>query len=301
MRSEMKKNAWAAEGMIVLAAALWGCTGFFVRRLSALGHTQIQIVFLRVIFALAGMAVLLLFRDRRLFRVRLRDLWCFFGTGVVSLLFFNVCYFQAMQLTTLSVAAVLLYTAPCFVMLLSAPLFRERITANKLAALVLMLGGCALVTGILDGNARATLGGVLFGLGSGIGYALYSIFGRYALNRGYDPYTISFYTFAFAAAGCLPFAGLPQLAVSLTPSAWLYSAGIGLICCTLPYVFYTKGLKWVENGRASLLATMEPLVATLISVLAFGERFTWFNACGIVLMIVSVLVMNGSTRRSETA
>ena len=52
--------------------------------------------------------------------------------------------------------------------------------------------------------------------------------------------------------------------------------------------FKNNGIKVTRKGGSEM-------------VIYFGERFTWFNACGIVLMIVSVLVMNGSTRRSETA
>lgn len=114
-------------------------------------------------------------------RIRLRDLWLFAGTGICSLVFFNYCYFNAMQQTSLAVAALLLYTAPVFVMLMSLVCFGEAFTRTKALALLLTFSGCACVTGVFGSSVTLTLSGLLYGLGSGFGYALYSIFGKYAV------------------------------------------------------------------------------------------------------------------------
>ena len=144
---------------------------------------------------------LIIITNRAAFRVKPKDFWCFFGSGVCALLFFTWCYFHAINLMSLSAAAILLYTAPTIVMLLSAVFFKERITPLKLAALVLAFLGCVLVSGVGGAGARLTAQGVLFGLGSGIGYALYSIFARFALDRGYSSSTINFYSCLLAALG----------------------------------------------------------------------------------------------------
>ena len=78
-------------------------------------------------------------RNPKSLRVNPKDLWCFFGTGIVSMVFFNYCYFRLISISSLSVAAVMLYTAPVFVMLLSAVLFRERITRRQGVAMALAL------------------------------------------------------------------------------------------------------------------------------------------------------------------
>lgn len=198
----MKKAT--ASSYILIAAALWGCIAVFYRGLSALGFSALQVVFLRTATAALMTGVYLSVCRRSEFRIRLRDLWMFIGTGIVSLAFFNVCYFRAMDEISPSVAAVLLYTAPIFVIFLSAVLFRERLTAIKLIGTAIAFVGCILVTGALTG-ASVTGKGLFFGLGSGIGYALYTIFGVYALRR-YDSWCISFYTFVlrqFAYSFCV--------------------------------------------------------------------------------------------------
>ena len=131
--------------------------GLFVRRLNAAGLQALEVMELRVLvgLALAGVYLALFHRER--LRVRVRDLWCFFGTGVCSLLFFSWCYFTGMSMASLSVMGVLLYTAPAFVMLMSALLFRERLSTAKLIALAMTFAGCCLVSG-LGGGTRLSGG-----------------------------------------------------------------------------------------------------------------------------------------------
>lgn len=138
----MQKKAYLS---IISAAALWGCIGVFLRLLTAAGLDSMESVAVRSTVAAILYFFWLLFTDRAAFRVRLQDLWCFVGTGIFSVLFFNWCYFNAISLSALSVAAVLLYTSPVFVMLLSALCFQEPITPRKIGALLLTFCGCVLV------------------------------------------------------------------------------------------------------------------------------------------------------------
>ena len=104
---------------IISAAVCWGLIGLFVRTLAAQGFSSMQIVALRSLAAAICVTLPLLQSGSAALRIRLRDLWLFVGTGICSLVFFNYCYFNAMQQTSLAVAALLLYTAPVFVMLMS--------------------------------------------------------------------------------------------------------------------------------------------------------------------------------------
>ncbi|MEG2204019.1 MAG: DMT family transporter, partial [Oscillospiraceae bacterium] len=249
---------------VLAAASLWGCIGVFLHPLTALGLTALQIVVVRT----AGSALLLtaalgLFRPG-LLRIDWRDGWIFFGTGVLSLLFFNWCYFGAIREVGLSVAAVLLYTSPIFVLLLSAALFGERLTRRKLLALGLTFAGCALVTGALGQSGAIGARGLLLGLGAGFGYALYSIFGRFALRK-YASLTITVWTFLCCGAASLLLAactdGLPPMRWLVAEKSGLFAVlGLTLLCCVLPYFLYTAGLSGIETGRAAMLATVEPAV-----------------------------------------
>ena len=290
------KSGALSVALILLAASGWGVIGLFSRPLTAAGLTALQVTFVRSAVVLAGMGLLLLVKDRRLFRIELRDGWIFLGTGLVSIVFFNVCYFTTIQMTTLAAASVLLYTAPCFVMLMSAVFFKERITARKLAALALAFGGCVLVSGIGSGGGITPLG-LLVGVGSGFGYATYSIFGKVALKK-YHTFTVIFYTFLVSTVCLAPFVHIGQGIHALTSNGaapWL-ALGLGIISTFMPYVCYTTGLENVEAGRASVLAFAEPMVATLAGIVVYHERLHALNASGIALIFLAIVLLSVPAR-----
>ena len=97
---------------VITAGCLWGLMGLFTRTLATYGVDSTGAIVLRCGIAALLFAVTLLVRDPKQFRIRLKDIWCFIGTGICSLLFFTYCYFQAITIMDLSTAAVLLYTAP---------------------------------------------------------------------------------------------------------------------------------------------------------------------------------------------
>jgi drug/metabolite transporter (DMT)-like permease len=191
------------------------------------------------------------------------------------------------------VAVVLLYTSPVFVMLLSAMLFKERITRRKLLCLGMTVLGCALVGGVFGGSTRLTLRVLLAGLGSGFFYALYTIFARVALRR-YDSMTVTAYTFLLGALGSLPLgkAGATASTLAGTPILLLFCLGIGIVSTVLPYVLYTWGLQRMDSGRAAILVAVEPLVGAVLGMAAYGEPRDAAKLAGILLILVAILLLN---------
>ena len=287
---ETQKKA-PASAAILAAAALWGMIGLWNRRLMAAGLSPLSIVLVR---NLGGMVLLVLFfafRDQSVFRVERRHLKYFLGTGVVSVVFFTVCYFSCQKLCSLAAASILLYTAPSFVVILSAVLWKEPVTGKKLLALGLTLLGCACVCGVFSGGLSVTIPGVLLGLGSGFFYALYSIFGRYALAH-YPPLTVTVWTFLFAGPASLALLRPGRMAAALgPPRQWLLSLGLAVFSTVAPYILYTRGLARVESGRASIMASLEPVAATLVGVLAFGEPLSPAAAAGILCVLAGVYIL----------
>ena len=293
-------NAFAAF-CILAAGCMWGSMGIWVRRCTAAGLDAMQILTLRVLVTSVLMTVFLSIYNRKLLYIRRKDLWCFLGTGICSILFFGYCYNRTIVLASLSVAAILLYTAPVFVMILSRLLFGEQLSAKKLAALLMAFSGCVFVTGIAGSDSAVSTAGILTGLGSGFGYALYSIFSRFALERGYHPFTVTLYTFLCASVAALFLADLPPLVdfVTETTGNFLYCIGYGVVTTVLPYILYTYGLSRIENGKASIMATVEPVVATLLGILVFHEPMTLQGTVGIVLVLSALFLLNKKSIVSE--
>ena len=280
--------------LIILAGIFWGSMGIFVRKLGTYGFTSVQIVAIRITLAALVFSIVLFIRDRSGFRITLRDLPLFLGLGFGSILFFTVCYFTAITIMPLSTAAILLYTSPIWIMLMSMLFFREKLNRIKLIALALAFAGCVLVSGI--SGEGITLIGLLIGLGSGIGYGLYSILGTIALRR-YSPYTVTTYTFLFAAAGSWLVCGPADMISKFTAAADLpfllfFCCLTALVTAVIPFLSYTLGLRTVEASRAGILATIEPMVATLIGILVFAEPLTLLSGLGILLILTAVVLLN---------
>ena len=284
---------------ILIAGVLWGSMGIFVRKYNAHDMSSMEIVALRAVVTVVMMFVFLMIYDRKLLKIRIKDIWCFIGTGLLSIIFFNFCYFKAITMTSLSVAAVLLYTAPAIVMILSAILFKEKLTGIKVLSLIATFVGCIFVTGVIGSGESLSIPGILTGLGAGFGYALYSIFSRYALERGYHSFTISFYTFLIATVGVLPFTDCVKLCEVCCTSVGMFAFTIlfGLISTILPYIFYNFGLVHIENGKASIIASVEPVVATLFGVVLFNEELTFNTVIGVILVLGAIIVCNINLKR----
>jgi len=275
--------------------------GLVVRPLNEIGLVTMDICFLRSVITFAVMFAGLLLFDRSALKIRIRDIWCFIGTGALSVSFFNFCYFKTITLTSLSVAAVLLYTAPAFVMIMSFFLFKETMTKRKVIALLIAFTGCVLVSGVINGSGTLNAKGLLVGLGAGFGYALYSIFGRYALQRGYNSITITFYTFVFATVATVFMADVSSIIniVGTHPQLGVYAAFMILFVTLFPYLCYTKGLSGMENGTASVIASIEPVMATVLGILIYKEKMTFMNAFGMILVLLSIIILNSKVEERK--
>ncbi len=277
---------------ILTAAGLWGLTGIFVRKLNAAGLDNFQLLFFRSLITAATISIYLFICDKSKMKISPKDWWYFFGTGILSFALFGFCYFYTIAHASMSVAAILLYTSPFFVMIMAAIFFREKITATKIIALMMAAAGCVMICGT-DRNVTIVPIVIFTGVASGFCYALYSIFGRVALSK-YSSGTVTAYTFIFATIGSLFFVDFPKIAsVAVSdPGAIALTVVFSFISAVLPYVFYTGGLKYVDTGKASIMATFEMVVASLAGVIAFGESITAIGTIGIILVLCAVWALN---------
>ena len=288
-----------APFLVILAGCCWATLGVFVRHLNEIGLQSMQIVESRSILTVIGMFGALGIFRRDLLRVKAKDLWCFAGGGIVSIILFNYCYFQTIQRASLSTAAILLYTSPIFVLLLSVPLFGEKLTRKKLICLSMAFVGCALASGVA-GGMRLSAETLLFGLGSGFGYGLYSIFSRFALQRGYHPITITAYIFLFGALGGIPLTEFGEIAaVAGQPEHLLYLLIYTFVTTIVPYISYTTGLRYVENGVAAVLACIEPVMATIFGIFFFSELPTVTGWLGILLVLAALTILNLQPKKAH--
>ncbi|ALF18823.1 DMT family transporter [Fusobacterium animalis] len=286
----MKKISYL---LIVVAAVLWGSIGLFSKIAGNRGFTPIDICFIRSLFSVIILGIFFSIKDRNIFKLKsIVDLKYFVGTGIISFSLYNWSYIAAIKETSMGVAAILLYTAPSIIMILSVFLFHEKITRIKILVIVITFIGCMMVTGIFEGENIISWKGFLYGILSGIGYGLYSIFGKYALQK-YSSVTVVFYTFLMSTfLFCV--IGKPIIIISKIneSQSWIFIVSFALFSAAIPYILYTKGLSKIEASKASIIANIEPVVAAIIGICVFSEEINFLKILGIILVLGAVCIIN---------
>ncbi len=274
---------------IIAAAILWGIIGPVSRLAFDQGVMPLEVAFWRAVLAwicFGGHAV-----ASGQLRIQARDLPFLLIFSVTGVTLFYGSYQLAVEKGGAALAAVLLYTAPAWVTVLSRMVFKEPLTLVKCAALVMTIAGVAGVSyGV--GNGASGFGGqldataFLFGLIAGFCYSLYYIFGKHFSGR-YDSPTIFLYILPLGALLLLPWVTFsPKTAV-----AWGALATLAFFSTYLAYYFYYAGLRHLEASRAAITATIEPVIAALVAYFWWQESFSIIGYAGGLLILASVVLI----------
>ena len=281
---------------ILLAGIFWGSMGLFVHVLTdTFGFSSIQGAVIRITSCMIILGVFLLIKDRSLFRVKAKDLPLLAANGLISVLLMTSFYFASVSAgTSMSITAVLVYTAPFIVVIVSCLFLGEKFTLQKVISLIIAFTGCCLVS--LTDAGKSTPLGLVFGICSGISYALYSILSTVALRRKIHSFTVTFYSFVFASVGCVfiaVFTNMKDVVAAATdiPRLILAILGTGLVTAVLPFTLYTKGLSGTSPAKASIMAYIEPIAACVFGYFR-GETLTGLMILGIVLTVTAIVFLN---------
>ncbi|MBR0277047.1 MAG: EamA family transporter, partial [Clostridia bacterium] len=247
---------------------------------------------IRITVTAAAMIIFILIKDKSLLRFKINDIYLFALNGFFSVFGMSTLYLYTIENTSLSTASILLYTSPIWVIIMSAIFLHEKITWQKLVAVIFAFIGCVFVSGI-GGTGNIGFFFFLIGISSGISYGLYSIIGSIALRK-YNPYTLTAYSFIFAAIPSLMLAlpsGIADVVIKSPNKAYavLMIIATGIETAFLPFMLYTLGLKNVEPGKAAIMASVEPMVATITGFVVYGQKASLF---GIFFIMLAVLLVN---------
>jgi drug/metabolite transporter (DMT)-like permease len=217
--------------------------------------------------------------------------------GIVGIGLFYWLYTQAIVQTTVTTAVVLLYTAPAFVTVIAWRLWGETLDARKLVALALAFGGCALVARAYDlTRLGLNLGGIACGLGAGLTYALFTIFGKVVVKR-YSPWTGLTYQLLFGALFLAPLQTWAAFTPLIEfPQAWFFALALALGPTLGAIWFFAAGLANVPASNASILATIEPVMASVLAFVLLGERLEVWQMVGGVMVVLGAISLGRVVR-----
>ncbi len=283
---------------------MWGSGGVFVRTFDSLGMDNFTMLFTRIIVSVALLGVGLFLYDRSLLKIKLRDLWVFLGGGILGMFGINLTYNEAIKHGTLALASVLLSMSPLFVVTFSILFFHEKMTIQKGVCMAAALMGCVLVSGVLENVSGTSLSpiAVICGIGSAFFYALYSIFSKAAMKKGYHALTITFYCLVSSLILLVP--GTDWACIGSTiEKGWPWMPWFmllhSLVTSTLSYVFYTTSLSFIDAGTASILAASEPAAAMLFGFLFFSEQPTLLSISGLILTTAAIIILSRSQSKAS--
>ncbi len=279
----MKKGV----GYVLLGAALWATLPAFSRFVYAIGSDPITAAAMRAYIASLVFLVWFLI-DGTFKTIKVKELPFYIVYGLCGVGGTFIFYMLAVEMLSTAMAAMLLYTAPAFVIVLNRIFYREPITKRKLTALLLTVLGCFFVVRGYDMSSvvnNAT--GLLIGLLSGICYSMVTVLGRKAQQMHSSRTNAGM----MMLMGTLVFLFLrpPWKLPAPTPALWAGYAGLALFGSVFSYLAYLKGMdSGLEGGVASITATAEPVIATLLGVVLFHDQLEWLQVMGMAIVLSGV-------------
>ena len=314
MQSRFNTQKYANQGFLiaVISAVFLSFTSIIIRIISEDYQVPALILaFWRNFFVIfCAFPVFLIFKANLLI-VKLQDVLFLIGFGF-ALSIFNILWTLAVTLTGASVATVLVYSSGAFTAILGHMIFKETLGWKKITAVALCLLGCILVSGATDPQAwQINTLGILSGLLSGLLYAIYSLMGRHATQRGLNPWTTLFFTFSFAALflliiNLLPIDFIPATAQNIGEMFYLRNQWRGWFLLVLlaagptliGFGLYNVSLSLLASSTANLILTLEPVFTAITAYFLLHERLTTLELVGGGL-IVSGLVILRLQRRTK--
>jgi drug/metabolite transporter (DMT)-like permease len=266
---------------VILGASFLGTIGILARLIYLHEPDPLTVVTFRALIAFLLLFFTAVFVNPNWLRIQKKDFLFFAVYGLLSVTLCFLLFFYSIKNTTVATATILLYTYPAFVVVLSRFFLGEAFNKTKILALLLTFLGCALVIQIYNPAVfKINLKGILYGLGAGLGAGLYSIFGKKGVAK-YSSYTVVTYALGFGSFFLLIARRARNLiSVDYPPLTWLWIFALALFSTLVGYSLYTKGLRYVEAGRAGIVATWEVVVASVLAFFIFGETLSTLQIVG---------------------
>lgn len=280
----------------ILAGILFGSCGIFVRFLTQNGMDNTTLLFTRFSISIIIMLIFILATDKNLLRIKSDELKIII-IAAINILALNLCYNVSTNTVPLSLAAVLLSLAPVFVIIFAYIAFRERITSKKIISMLLIIIGCSLTTGLLEGNVF-NIGwiGILAGIGTAFFWANYNVASKKIIRDGTSTHTLLFYAIIIMTIILIPFTNFNQITIFInmnTGTNIIFLIFNALLTFILPYVLLTESLNYIDAGSVAILAAgTEPLAALFFGIALYDEIPTMLIFIGIVLTIIAITILS---------
>jgi drug/metabolite transporter (DMT)-like permease len=291
MQPQNNRSSRLGYAYVVLAAALWASSGSAAKFLFLNGLYPLHLVQLRASIAASLLFLWFFTGKRHLLKIERKDLPYFVLLGM-ALAAMQFTYLYAISKIHVAAAILLQYQAPVLIAGYALIFSRKRISSFTLAAIPVAIIGCYLMVGAYNLDILQLNGqGIISGLASAFAFALYSVKSEYGM-RSYSPWTVVFYALLFASViWNVMEPPLSAFTIAYSPVSWWWIFFIGVFGTIIPFGLYNEGVNLILSTRASITATLEPVMAAAISFLFLGEVMKPLQITGAGLVIASIMML----------
>ena len=215
---------------------------------------------------------------------------------------YQICYFWAVPRTGVALTALLaICSAPIMITAGAAIILKERPARSTLVALLLAVVGAVMVLvgpRVAEGRPRDFAAGAVAALGAGLSYAVYAVTAKGLLHRA-APLPLAAVTFTLAALLLTPALVTESNVAAQLTAGWPLLVYLGLVPTAAAYVIFGAGLRRVTVTAAGIATLLEPVTASALGVLVFGERLSAMGWAGAALLLgaLALLTRSGSGRQ----
>lgn len=277
---------WRGSILVLVSAVSFGLMPIFARFAYGSGVDVQELLFLRFLLAFLLMGIFLKWSGRGSIPSR-NYLLVLLALGGIGYFLQSILYFTALLYIPVSVAALVLYTYPAFVMAGSLILGLEKLSISIVLSLFLALVGLTLVSNPILNVAAS---GISIGLGAALTYTAYILVSTWVLKR-VSGETGSFYvmgaaSLSFAVSGLLT----NNLHFAWNLEAWIWVLTISVICTFLAITTFFQGLKIIGPSRTSILSTVELVTSVLAASVIFNDFLSGTQLIGGSLILLAAIL-----------
>jgi drug/metabolite transporter (DMT)-like permease len=285
--------------LIVLTIFLWAVNisvlKIGLREFSPHGFNAVRLSLASVVY------LVLLAGNRRKLRLSKRDWGGTVVLGLLGITIYQIFFIRGINLSSASMASMIMATTPILIALLSSALKQERIFWAGWLGIFISFGGFLLVVSSQDGGftlSWESLEGSILILLANACWAGYTVFSKSVLKR-ISPFQLAAAGTSLGTLFYLPYS-LPSLkSVPWNQISWqgwgavLYS---GLVAIVLCFALWYYSVKKVGSTKTGIYGSLLPVFATAVAIAVLGERITFSQVIGAVLILAGVYLTRSGYR-----
>ena len=278
--------------MVLTSAVAFGTLSIFAKLAYSAGLSTEQLLAFRFVLAALGMWVLAFAVGQNPLRLTRRQVLSLIALGGVLYTAQALTYFIALRTLPASLCVLIVYIYPSLVVIAGWLFLRREVSIWHGVALLASFVGVAMLVG---GAQLLFNSGLIFALAvAPLMYTTFILLGERVMRTAPAVAASAVMMSATAVVLCIVAAIEGRLALPRTVDGWAVSVGIAIVPTMIAISLFLAGLPRIGAARASLLSTLEPVVTVALAVALLGDRFSFLQAAGGVLVLLAVVVVQAA-------